>query len=108
MKHCSVLHSSSVRSLHGLTTARPTARHSCDLAGVVPFRPNTMLVFLNSRGAHGATIPGDAPGETERYTYQFCVAPENAALGALIRELPAERRTMWQNRNRLTSSSREA
>jgi hypothetical protein len=32
------------------------------------------------------------------------VAPENAALGALIRELPAERRTMWQNRNRLAGS----
>ena len=76
----------------------------CELAGVVPFRPNTMLVFLNSRGAHGATIPADAPRETERYTYQFYVAPENAALGALIRELPPERRTMWQNRNRLAGS----
>ena len=63
-----------------------------------------MLVFLNSRGAHGATIPADAARETERYTYQFYVAPENAALGALIRELPAERRTMWQNRNRLVGS----
>lgn len=25
------------------------------------------------------------------------VAPENAALGDLIRELPVERRAMWQN-----------
>jgi hypothetical protein len=74
----------------------------CKLVGVVPFRPNTMLVFLNSRGAHGATIPGDAPREMERYAYQFYVAPENTALGALIRELPAERRATWQNRNRLT------
>ena len=63
-----------------------------------------MLVFLKSRGADGATIPADAPRETERYTYQFYVSPENAALGALIRELPAERRTMWQNRNRLVGS----
>jgi hypothetical protein len=41
----------------------------------------------------------------------FYVATENAALGALIRELPAERRTMWQDRNRLglpTSSSPES
>jgi hypothetical protein len=60
-------------------------------------------VFLNSRGAHGATIPDDAPDTLERYTYQFYVAPENAALGALIRELPAERRAMWQNRNRVMS-----
>lgn len=75
--------------------------HACELVHVVPFRPNTMLVFLNSRGAHGATIPDDAAGTLERYTYQFYVAPENAALGALIRELPAERRAMWQNRNRV-------
>jgi hypothetical protein len=75
--------------------------HQCELVAVVPFRPNTMLVFLNSRGAHGASIPADAPREMERYAYQFYVAPENAALGALIRELPAERRAMWQNRNRV-------
>jgi len=36
-----------------------------------------------------------------KQTYQFYVAAENAALGALIRELPAERRAMWQNRNRV-------
>ena len=76
----------------------------CELQGVVPFRPNTMLAFMNSRGAHGATIPADAGEGVERYTYQFYVAPENEALGALIRELPRERRTMWQNKNKLTSS----
>jgi hypothetical protein len=79
--------------------------HQCELVSVVPFRPNTMLVFLNSRGAHGATIPDDAPREMQRYAYQFYVAPENAALGALIRELPAERRVLWQNRNKLADSS---
>ena len=71
----------------------------CELARVVPFRPNSMLVFLNSHGAHGATIPADAK-EVERCTYQFYVAPDNAALGALIRELPTERRVTWQNRNK--------
>ena len=75
----------------------------CELATVVPFRPNTMLVFLNSRGAHGATIPADAVDHPERYSYQFYVAPENAALGTLIRELPPDRRTMWQNKNRIAS-----
>lgn len=72
----------------------------CELATVIPFRPNTMLVFLNSRGAHGATIPADAGHDLERYAYQFYVAPENAALGELIRELPRERRTLWQNKNK--------
>jgi hypothetical protein len=73
----------------------------CELVEVVPFRPNRMLAFMNSRGAHGATIPADAGEHVERYTYQFYVAPENEALGALIRELPRERRVMWQNKNRL-------
>ena len=72
----------------------------CELATVVPFRPNTMLAFLNSHGAHGATISADAPPDLERYSYQFYVAPENEALGALIRELPRDRRTMWQNKNK--------
>jgi hypothetical protein len=75
----------------------------CELTAVVPFRPNTMLVFMNSRGAHGATIPADAGDGVERYSYQFYVAPENEALGALIRGLPRERRTMWQNKNKLTN-----
>ena len=80
----------------------------CELATVVPFRPNTMLVFLNSRGAHGATIPADAGDDLERYSYQFYVAPENTALGALIRELPLERRTMWQNKNRIEVAAIQA
>jgi hypothetical protein len=76
---------------------------ACDLATVVPFRPNTMLVFLNAHGAHGATIPVDAGEDLERYSYQFYVAPENAALGALIRQLPRDRRTMWQNKNKVAA-----
>lgn len=80
----------------------------CDLATVVPFRPNTMLVFLNSRGAHGATIPADAGEDLERYAYQFYVAPENAALSALIRELPPDRRTMWQNKNKIGAARVQA
>jgi hypothetical protein len=75
--------------------------HATEVAAVVPFRPNTMLVFVNSRGAHGATIPPDAPPELERYSYQFYVAPQNEALSALIKTLPSERRKMWQNKNKL-------
>ena len=80
----------------------------CELATVVRFRPNTMLVFLNSHGAHGATIPADAGDDLERYSYQFYVAPDNAALGALIRELPRDRRTMWQNKNRIRATPAQA
>jgi hypothetical protein len=74
------------------------AGHICTLVKVVPFRPNSMLVFLNSRGAHGATIPADAPESLERYSYQFYVGPEKEALGTLVRQLPTERRRMWQNK----------
>jgi hypothetical protein len=75
--------------------------HQCELAAAVPFRPNTMLAFLNSRGAHGATIPADAPGDLERYSYQFYVAPKKEALGALLKSLPSDRRAMWQSRDKV-------
>jgi hypothetical protein len=70
----------------------------CELVKVVPFKPNTMLVSLNSQGAHGATIPRDAPADLERYTYQFYVAPLNEALSALLKSLPPDQRAMWRNR----------
>jgi hypothetical protein len=73
--------------------------HPCELVKVVPFRPNSMLVFLNSRGAHGATIPADAPPHLERYSYQFYIAPEREALSALIKALPRDRRAMWRNKS---------
>jgi hypothetical protein len=75
--------------------------HRCELVSVVPFKANSMLVFLNSHGAHGAGIPDSAPETTERCSYQFYVAPENAALAALIKSLPPERRGKWKNRNRV-------
>lgn len=78
--------------------------HHCELARRVPFTPNSMLAFVNSRGAHGAHIPADAPLSLERYSYQFYIAPDNEALGTLIRSLPKDRRAMWQNRNRLSWS----
>ena len=73
----------------------------CELVKVVPYRPNSMLVNLNSLGAHGATIPADAPADLERYTYQFYVAPHNDALAALIKALPKEQRAMWRNKAHL-------
>ena len=65
------------------------------MAGVPP---NTMLVFLNSGGAHGAAIPDDAPADLERYTYQFYLGPSPEALEALVRDLPPERQAMWRSK----------
>jgi hypothetical protein len=74
------------------------AGHRCTLVKVVPFRPNSMLVFLNSRGAHGATIPDEAPESLARYSYQFYIGPEKEPLGTLVRQLPDAHRRMWQSR----------
>jgi hypothetical protein len=90
------------REAHYKQTYYPeSSGHQCELAAVVPFRPNTMLAFVNSRGAHGATIPAGAPSELERYSYQFYVAPKKEALGALVKTLPRDRRAMWQSRDKV-------
>ena len=73
---------------------------TCELVKTVPYRPNTMLVFLNSSGAHGADIPTTAPAGIERYAYQFYVGPDGRALEGLINDLPPERRAMWQDQKR--------
>lgn len=66
--------------------------------GGVPAEPDARVHELTRRPR------GDDAGEhVERYSYQFYVAPDNVALGALIRELPRERRTMWQNKNKVTT-----
>ena len=70
----------------------------CELVKTVPFRANSMLVFVNSGGAHGARIPDDAPAELERYSYQFYVAPGLDELAALIADLPPDRQAMWRDR----------
>ena len=40
----------------------------------VPGRSNSAVVSLNSTGAHRASIPADAPPETDRYIYQVQLA----------------------------------
>lgn len=70
----------------------------CELVKVVPYRPNTMLAFLNASGAHGARIADDAPSNLERYTFQFYVGPEGEALDALIDDLGPERKAMWRRK----------
>ena len=71
----------------------------CRLAVDVPFRRNTALVLLNSRGAHGASIPDDAePVDLQRYIYQFRIGPTKAAIEALVRMLPPDRRATWEGK----------
>ena len=68
----------------------------CRLHSEIPFQRNSMLIFLNSHGAHGATIPPDArPEGLERYVYQFRIGPNPESIRALMRELPADRRSVW-------------
>lgn len=68
----------------------------CRLVKDVPFRANSALVFLNSRGAHGAQIPASAePPTLERYIYQFRIGPTAESIRRLVALLPAERREQW-------------
>ncbi len=68
----------------------------CELVKSVPFRANSMLVFLNSTGAHGASIPADAqPADLERYLYQFRLGPTSRAISELLARMPEERRANW-------------
>ena len=61
----------------------------CEPVKMVPFKPNSAVAFVNWGGAHGADIPDDAPKETERYSYQFYVSPNPAALAELVGEAEA-------------------
>lgn len=68
----------------------------CELATDVPFKANTMLVFLNSTGAHGASIPADAqPAHLERYLYQFRLGPSSATIKKLLQLMPPEKAALW-------------
>lgn len=68
----------------------------CELAVDVPFRPNRLLVFVNSVGAHGAHIPEDAePADLERYAYQVRIGPSAKSMADLVARLPEDRKALW-------------
>jgi hypothetical protein len=68
----------------------------CRVAAEIPFRRNTLLVFLNSTGAHGAHIPEDAePADLRRYAYQWRIGPNGKAIRALMAALPDEKAVLW-------------
>ena len=68
-----------------------------ELVTVVPYRPNTAVMFLNSGGAHGVDIPTSFEG-VERHSFQFYIGPDQEALDAVIAGLPADRQSLWRGR----------
>jgi hypothetical protein len=91
-------------SVEGDCEAASVAPHwirpeQCRLVKDVLFRPNTALVFLNSRGAHGARIPADAePPDLQRYIYQFRIGPTAESIRRLVALLPNDRRPLWSGK----------
>ena len=67
----------------------------CELVRDVPADRNTALVFLNSTGAHGASIPSDAPPDTERYLYQVHFSVEEDMRQRLVDSLEGAERSSW-------------
>jgi hypothetical protein len=68
----------------------------CELVKTVPFRPNTLLAFLNSSGAHSASIPADAePADLERYLYQFRLGPTATTIKRLLQAMPPDKAALW-------------
>lgn len=71
-------------------------RERCRLVRDVPFRANSLLVFLNSVGAHGAAIPPDAqPATLERYIYQFRLGPTSKTIAQMMQLMTPERAARW-------------
>ena len=73
----------------------------CRLAEDVAFRPNRLLVFLNSTGAHGAHIPDDQPEGLERYIYQFRIGPSTDTVSMLKSKLTEDRQPLWAGKARV-------
>lgn len=68
----------------------------CELVKFVPFRPNTLLVFMNSSGAHGASIsPESAPSDLKRFVYQFRLGPSDSTIRHLLHHMPPLKREAW-------------
>jgi hypothetical protein len=68
---------------------------NCRLVKDVPARRNGAVVFLNSTGAHGASVPADAPEGFERYIYQVQFGPDQATRQMLIEGLEGDARLAW-------------
>lgn len=67
----------------------------CELVQDVSGGRNSALIFLNSTGVHGASIPPDAPADLERYVYQVQLSPDEATRRRLIEMLSGEKQAGW-------------
>jgi len=70
-------------------------RSECELVKDVPALRNTAIVFLNSTGAHGASIPADAPNNVERFLYQVQFGVDEKTKERLISGVPDAARSSW-------------
>jgi hypothetical protein len=70
-------------------------RSDCELVKDVPALRNTAVVFLNSTGAHGASIPSDAPANVERFLYQVQFGVDEATKERLIAGVTEGARSSW-------------
>lgn len=75
------------------------ADRQSDLVTDVPFVANRALIFLNSEGSHGASIPADAPADFERYIYQWRIGPHPNAARALLAQLEPGARQAWEGKD---------
>ncbi len=71
------------------------APEECQLARDVPGIGNSALMFLNSTGAHGASVPDDAPPDFLRYVYQARFSPDAATKSRLLELVAGEGRDRW-------------
>ena len=70
-------------------------RSECELVKDVPAIRNTAVVFLNSTGAHGASIPTDAPANVERFLYQVQFGVDEETKERLIAGVSDTARSSW-------------
>lgn len=70
----------------------------CELVRDVPFVPNRAVIFVNSDGAHGASIPADAPAGFERYICQWRIGPDARGMKVLMDRLPPAARAAWEGK----------
>ncbi len=61
----------------------------CEFVKEVAARRNSAAMFLNSTGAHGASIPPDAPPDIERFVYQVQFGPDKRTKQLLIADGPS-------------------
>lgn len=70
-------------------------RSECELVKDVPALRNTAVVFLNSTGAHGASIPSNAPANVERFLYQVQFGVDEQTKERLIAGVTDTARSSW-------------